>query len=141
MTKLNRKIPYAYPLCVHVNCPKAESCLRQLAFQNQTESSTYMRIVNPSKCTCQSNCPFYVSSMPVLYARGFAKFKEQMFPAQYDKFMTMLIGYYGRNKYFKLRRGELAISPADQLVIKKALKKSGVVEDLDFDTYEETLNW
>ena len=37
MEKIYSNIPTNYPLCLHTDCPKAETCLRQLAFRRQAE--------------------------------------------------------------------------------------------------------
>ena len=76
-----------------------------------------------------------------MYARGFTNFQKRMFPDQYLKFMNMLIATFGRNAYFERRRGETALSPKEQAIVLKALKKVGVTEEMEFDKYEENLNW
>ena len=55
--------------------------------------------------------------------------------------MNMLIATFGRNAYFERRRGETALSPKEQAIVLKALKKVGVTEEMKFDKYEENLNW
>lgn len=76
-----------------------------------------------------------------MYARGFTNFQKRMFPDQYLKFMNQLIATFGRNAYFERRRGETALSPKEQAIVLKSLKKVGVTEELKFDKYEENLNW
>ena len=51
---------------------------------------------------------------PVIFARGFTNFKKRMYPQQYDKFMTTLILHFGRNQYFKRRRGDILLPPEEQ---------------------------
>ena len=75
------------------------------------------------------------------FAKGFTNFQKQMFPGQYDKFMTMLIAHFGRNPYFMRRRGETLLPPKEQEIIKIALKKSGVTQSMEFDQYVEGINW
>lgn len=67
--------------------------------------------------------------------------QKRMYPDQYDKFMTILICHFGRNQYFKRRRGDILISPEEQQAIKIALEKAGVSNPMDFDQYVETINW
>ena len=38
-------------------------------------------------------------------------------------------------------QGETALSPKEQAIVLKALKKVGVTEEMKFDKYEENLNW
>ena len=49
-TKIYKDIPAGYPLCLHADCPMADSCLRQLAFRRQEELGTFLKrkpSVNP----------------------------------------------------------------------------------------------
>ena len=64
-----------------------------------------------------------------------------MYPQQYDKFMTSLVLHFGRNQYFKRRRGDILISPKEQEVIRQILEKVGADKKMDFDNYEELINW
>ena len=64
-----------------------------------------------------------------------------MFPQQYDQFMTTLILHFGHNQYFKRRRGDILISLEEQEVIRQMLEKVGADSKMDFDKYEEHINW
>ena len=55
--------------------------------------------------------------------------------------MTMLICHFGRNQYFKRRRGDIALPPEEQEVIQIALEKAGVTQPMEFDEYIEAINW
>ena len=140
-TRIYEDIPAEYPLCMHADCPKTESCLRQLAFRRHAELGMFLKLINPALCTKQSNCPHYVSNQPVRFAKGFTNFQKQMYPDQYDKFMTTLICHFGRNQYFKRRRGDIVLSPDEQEEIKAVLEKVGVNHPMEFDQYIEAINW
>ena len=64
-----------------------------------------------------------------------------MFPDQYDRFSTILIGKFGRNAYYERRRGDTALTPKEQRIVLDALKKVGVTEKMTFERYEENTNW
>ena len=140
-TKIYKDIPSRYPLCLHDDCPMADSCLRQLAFRRHEELDSFLNLINPSKCNKQANCPHYVSNQPVRFAKGFTNFKKRMYPDQYNKFMTLLICHFGRNQYFKRRRGEIVLPPEEQEVIQMALEKVGVTQPMEFDEYITAINW
>ncbi len=76
-----------------------------------------------------------------MYARGFTGLQKKIFPQQYQSFMKILIGEFGRNIYFAYRRGELPLSPKLQETIQAALKSVGIMENLPFDRYEEQINY
>lgn len=134
-------LPADYTVCLHDDCPMAANCLHQLAFPTLQESEAYLQLINPRKCAKNDTCKFYRNAKPVTYAYGFTGFQKKMFPEQYKTFMRTLIGKYGRNQYFALRRGELALSPKDQQTVLTALHKAGVEEDFTFDRYEEKINY
>ena len=140
-TKIYKDIPSGYPICICSDCPMADSCLRQLAYRRHEELGTFLKLINPSKCSKQADCLHYVSNQPVRFAKGFTNFKMRMYPDQYDKFMTLLICHFGRNQYFKRRRGEIVLPPEEQEVIKVALEKAGITQPMEFDEYIEAINW
>ena len=140
-TKIYKDIPAGYPLCLHNDCPMADSCLRQLAYRRHEELGTFLKLINPSQCSKREDCTHYVSNKPVRFAKGFVNFQKRMYPDQYDKFMTLLICHFGRNPYSKRRRGDIALPPEEQEVVKIALEKAGVTKLMEFDEYLETINW
>lgn len=134
-------LPKDYPVCEHSSCPMAATCLHQTAYSTLMEHSEYLRLINPSRCSKNESCIYYRDSKPVTYARGFTNFQKPMYPQQYDKFMTTLILHFGRNQYFKRRRGDILIPPEEQEVIRLMLEKVGADSKMDFDKYEEHINW
>ena len=55
--------------------------------------------------------------------------------------MAICISEWGRNPYFERRRGARLIPPKEQEFALKALKIAGVTEEMQFDAYEEAINW
>ena len=74
------------------------------------------------------------------YARGFINLQKHIFPLQYEQFMTTLVLHFGRNQYFKRRRGAVLLPHEEQEVIKFVLQKVGADSSMDFDKYEEHIN-
>lgn len=139
--EIYKNIPTTYPLCLHDDCPKADTCLRQLAFRQHAGQGLYLRLLNPTRCPKQENCLHYADNKPVIFAKGFTNFQKKMFPDQYAKFMNILICHFGRNPYFMRRRGDTLLPPKEQEIIKRALKKSGITQPMEFDQYVEGINW
>lgn len=139
--KLYKDTPDGYPVCQHEDCPRAGKCLHQLAYQPLLERSHILQLLNPKRCTKDENCPNFRDSTPVRYARGFIGMQKQMFPGQYDTFKSILIHKFSRNPYFERRRGETALSPNEQDIVLCALRRAGVTTKLDFDSYEDNINW
>ena len=120
----------------------AATCLRHIAYTMMMEQKEeYLRLINPSRCSKDESCIYYRDKKPVIFARGFTNFQKHMFPQQYDQFMTTLCFHFGRNQYFKRRRGDIHISPEEQEVIRQMLEKVGADSKMEFDNYEEHINW
>ena len=134
-------IPNNYPVCQHSDCKLAKKCLHYLAYTHLVKTEEWLRLINPRQCTKDNQCTHYRNSKPVTYALGFTNFQKHMFPEQYQTFMHILIDKFGRDPYFKRRRGDIAITPKDQQTILDALKKAKVSKELRFDAYEELVNW
>ena len=66
------QVPFNYPLCLNEQCPKAATCLRQLAMQSMPTEKDYWKIISPKRlATVKGECPFYRSSQKARYAKGF----------------------------------------------------------------------
>ena len=141
MKKIDHKeVPYGYSHCLRADCPMAEHCLHQIAAQAVTNDIICFDILNPQLVEPSENCRFFRSDEPQVYARGFKNMQKQMLPGQYDTFRYRLIGKFGRNPYFERRKGARLCTPKDMLEVKAALKEQGL-EHLEFDAYEERVNW
>jgi len=136
-----QELPSHYPVCVHSDCPLAASCLHQLAYKELCKTMERMWLINPSRCTKAEDCKYYRNSEPVRYARGFSSFQDKMYPKQYAAFKQQLIARFNRNDFYRRRRGELALPPAEQAFVLDALRKAGVTEEMPFDSYEDRRNW
>ena len=141
-------IPPSYAVCEHAECPLADTCLHQLAYGELIKTETYLHLINPSRVAMDDDgnargegCEFYRNNTPVTYARGFTNFQKRMFPDQYSTFMDKCIHHWSRNPYFERRRGDRPLPPDEQAFILKALKDCGVTEEMQFDSYEESINW
>ncbi len=64
-----------------------------------------------------------------------------MYPDQYREFMLVCVSHFGRNPYFMQRLGAMPIPPSEQAFIRSVLKQVGAPDDLDFDGFEERVNW
>ena len=140
-SKLNNGIPEQYHLCMHTDCPKADSCLHQLAFRRHAELGSYLSLINPAQCNKGDDCPHFADAQPIRFAKGFTNFKTHMYPKQYDRFMHRLILHFGRNQYFMRRRGDIILSPDEQEIIRMVLKEVGVDSHFEFDEYIESVYW
>ena len=139
--KTYSSLPAEFAACQYSDCPLSADCLHFVAYPQLMETQTYIRLINPKLCTKDEDCQFYRSAKPVLYARGFTNVQKCLLPEQYQRFMTTLIGRFGRNGYFDRRRGLTALSPAEQETVLAALAEVGFHDKIAFDNYEELTNY
>ena len=134
-------LPSNYTVCEHSDCPMASTCLHQLAYNELLKTETYLHLLNPTQCAKDETCKFYRNNTPVTYARGFTNFQKKMYPQQYKEFMARCISHWSRNPYFERRRGDYPLPPSEQEFILQALRDCGVTDELQFDSYEQLMNW
>ena len=134
-------LPTNYPVRAHSDCPMAANCLHQIAYTTMVKNKEYLRLINPTRCTKDALCAYYRSNSPMTYACGFTGLQRRMFPDQYSRFMAICVSEWGRNPYFERRRGARLLPPNEQKFIMKALKMAGVTEEMQFDNYEQAINW
>ncbi len=134
-------IPHNYEACLTNNCPQREHCLRAWVWDNRKSSVQRYVVLNPDLTTSDGHCSFYCDDQPQRYALGFTNFQRRLFPDQYKQFMSACITRFGRNPYFMRRRGDTPMSPSEQAFIRSVLKQIGAPEDIDFDGFEERINW
>lgn len=136
-------IPHQYGLCLNDDCPLAHKCLRHLALEALPESKNFATILLPGRCTPRADgtYTYYHSNTKVRYACGFRSVLTQ-FPVQVlNNFRDYLIMVYPRNKYFKIRRGDIHLSPKEQEFIIRVAKEQGFQGEFTFDKYEEDYLW
>ena len=138
---LQTTIPYEFAACQHSDCPLSDTCLRQVAYKQLLNETDNFRIVNPSQCSKDDVCRYFRTKELVRYARGFTALQEHMYPGQYKLFKSALIRRFSRSTYFERRRGTRAMPPEEQALVLRTLRNVGVNENIDFDGYEEGINW
>lgn len=139
--KFYRSTPIDYAVCQYADCPLAAKCLHQLTYQPLLAEVTILKLLNPNKCSKDETCEFFRDSKPVMYARGFKHFQQQLYPEQYKRFSIRLMGEFGRTGFYERRRGETALSPKEQQIVLSVLQEVGATGEFKFSSYEENYNW
>lgn len=136
------QIPFQYGLCLRADCKQASHCLRYLAFEAQPEYVTFVRVLVPRKCaSADGRCAYYRSSVPVSHARGFTRVLKDFPMKVLDAFRSRMITAYPRVKYFRMRRGDLLLTPSEQDYIVRTARKQGFTGEFTFDSYEDNYLW
>lgn len=136
------KIPTNYPLCLNRQCPLASTCLRQLVERHATNTSEYWHIISP-RCieAQQGQCVYYRPSAKVRFAKGFLKMLDNMTYKQMRLFVEGMANLFSERTYYRIRKGERLISPAQQEKIYQLLNACGVEGRPEFDAYVEDYEW
>ena len=136
------KVPTNYLICLNRECPKAENCLRQLVAEVTPVEVKQLNIINPKYLSSlKSDCPYYKVPQKIRYAKGFIKMLENMPHKQMLSASRSLRAHFGRMMYFRVRKGDRLLSPAEQQKLLVIVGRCGVSQPHDFDKYIESYEW
>ena len=136
------EVPYQYSMCLNRQCPKANICLRQLAEQSIPEKVEHWTIISPKRLTTtKGDCPYYRSNIKASYAKGFIGILESLPHKQMENVIIHLMSFFSRRTYYRVRKGERLLSPAEQQQVLNVLKHCGVLQPPKFDEYIEAYDW
>lgn len=135
-------VPTQYILCLNHQCPKAATCLRQLAEQSAPDDIQCWNIISPKYLsTIKGDCPYYRSCEKVLYAKGFIGMLENLPHKEMQTVISRLIGHFNQRTYYRIRKGERLLSPIEQQQMRRIIKSCGVTQAIEFDAYYEDYDW
>lgn len=135
-------MPSQYSFCLNHQCPKATTCLRQLAEQSITNEVKYWSVISPKHlATLKGDCPYYRSSQKVRYAKGFIAILGELPHKQMEVVISRLIGHFNQRTYYRVRKGERPLSPSEQRSVLRIIKNCGTTKALEFDAYYEDYDW
>lgn len=135
-------IPHLYALCLNRECPKADTCLRQLAERSIPSHIAFWQVVSPKHIAeMEKDCPYYRSNKKVRYARGFINILDNLPHKQMQAVSLNLIRFFNQRTYYRVRKGERPLSPAEQRAVLSILKQHGVDKPKEFDAYFEAYDW
>lgn len=83
----------------------------------------------------------YRSAEKVRYARGFVRMVRTLPVNISEMVMHKLIARFGRNGYYDMRKGKLAIAPAEQEIIRIVVAECDAQQEAEFDGYEMGYQW
>ena len=141
-TKTCEKVPNNYTLCIKGDCPKAANCLRHVAVAMMPAEVKTWQIVSLAHLTqMEGDCPYFRSAEKVEYARGFVRMVRSLPVNVSETVAHKLIARFGRNGYYDMRKGKLAIAPDQQEIIRTVVAECGAQQEVEFDGYEMDYQW
>lgn len=136
------EVPHDYPSCLNHECPRAATCLRQIVVQEVDESSKFLIVINPKHLAAlEGECPYYRSSAKVTFAKGFINMLDGMPHKQRQSAIRLLTDRFSQRTYYRIRKGERLLSPAEQQEVLAIMKSCGYNGTPIFDAYTEDFLW
>lgn len=120
------QVPFDYPLCLNGQCPKAATCLRQLAMQSMPTEKDYWKIISPKRlATVKGECPFYRSSQKARYAKGFMNMLNSLPYNKRGIAIANLIAGFGQRTYYPRPQRRTPAAPRRATIRTERLQTSG----------------
>lgn len=127
---------------MHDECPKAQGCLRNIAYGDLAAECEVVRLVNPKwEAGAGESCPYFVTAKKQSIAWGIKNLCDTVPHAAAERIKAALLKKFGRSKYYRIYREEEPLSPDEQKIVKKIFVQYGVESDPVFDRYTEEYIW
>ena len=115
---------------------------RELVEQELPDSVEYWVIISSKyQAKLKGACPHYRSSQKVQYAKGCMNILDNLPHKQRQLAIIHLMEYFSRRTYYRIRKGERLLRPAEQRDVQKILKQCGATGKQEFDAYVEDYEW
>ena len=140
---VNEQVPSGYPICTSESCNERAHCLHaHFASEVLCEARTFT-MINQQHPSYQEGkaCELYRSDEPERYARGLTKAMGEMSHNNYVAFTNYLIAKHTKTQFYRIKRGDIPLSPAEQAELQKVLRSYGCAGEEPFDRYEMRYTW
>lgn len=137
-------IPANFPACLAQECRAEEKCLYGIVAKQVTEGQEVIIALNPIRVMPAKGekCPHYLSSDPVRIAWGFQNALDELSKNNYSACTAQLIDRTSKSRFYRMRRGEVPLTPAEQEMVGTILKKFGYPRpEVIFDRYDYQILW
>lgn len=132
-----RDVPAGWTVCGGTACPRAEECLRHLAFLSIPKEQTTASCVLPWALE-DGKCAYFVTKVPVVMARGFEGLIRQLKSRDLRHDLRIALSDYlgSKGSYDRYKKGERWLAPEQQEWIIAFLRRYGVEVERPFDEYK-----
>ena len=137
-----KKKAQRYLLCFLDRCPLHEHCLHWQAGHYAPASKRVINSINPThRENCTEHCIYYRDDTVKRVARGMVGFFREMPHYKELAIKGDIIDYFSRTRFYRMRKGTLPITPADQEAIAAICQYHGWTAEPQYDAYEEEYVW
>lgn len=140
---VNPTLPAGYPVRTTESCTLRAHCLHALVAPELLRTSLVYPQINAHHPDYREGtaCALYRPDTPERYARGFARAMSELSRRNYDACTDHMIGRSSKTQFYRLKRGELPLSPREQQEVAEILRAYGYEGDEPFDSYEMRYTW
>ncbi len=129
-------------LCTNSACSKAETCLRHRGFLEISPKTISIHALSPLHYPQGDDaCAYYNSAAKIRVAWGIRTLLDNVPNSRVKEVRNELRAYFGRNKYYRIFRGELPLLPDEQDAIRDIFRKNGIENPPEYDRFTEETYW
>lgn len=137
-----REKVHHYLVCFIDSCPLREQCLRWLVGQYAPTLPYAYNAINPRNPKIGGGqCEMFRKNQRVVMKRGLTHLYDDMPGLMERRIRGLLIQWWGRKKYFEVRKGLRLITPEMQQDIEDACHHHGWQGPINYDGEEESWLW
>ena len=127
-------------MCFLEGCPRADKCVKHLAYDMFGDQVEYGKTVLPSSLKPDGQCDQFDEAIAKRYAKGGSHMYDEVRMKHFDEIknrVKRILG--GRTSYYRCMRGEKLITEEQQKSIAYLFKSYGYDADNLYDEYIESL--
>lgn len=135
-------VPYNFAHCLNEQCPQASACLRQLVTRRIPLSKKTFTIINPAvPDPTGKHCCYFLPDQLQQFVKGISHLYDKLPYKEALLIKEQLISHFGRTAYYRFKRKERYINPADQQYIRQLFLSKGFTDEPQYDEYTELYEW
>lgn len=133
-------VPYQWAYCFNEQCPRHDDCAAYLSSKFLKESPDYGNAIYPNACR-DGACRHFKRARVVRTAWGFSHLFDNVKKKDAERLKTRLMNYFGnRSYYYRYKRGDYHLSPAQQEWISNLFKRYGY-DEVNFQYYKNEIDF
>jgi len=131
------EVPSWFPLCHNTQCPKAATCLRQMAAKAAPAETAVRPCVLPGQWNNEA-CDWYAEAKTTLLGRGFTQLFNRVYDTDGKAMRKELLSLFRyKKKYYACLKGEMPLTAEEQQFIRRMVVRRGYDWEVVFDHEEE----
>ena len=134
--ELIRNLGTNITMCFLEGCPRADKCIKHMAYELSGDQKKYGSTVMPSSLKPDGQCDMFDEAIAKRYAKGASHIYDEVRMKHFEEIkgsVKAILG--GRTSYYRCMRGEKLISEEQQNRIANLFKRYGYETNNLFDEY------